>query len=89
MRAEPGRFDLVVTDYRMPSMTGLALARALREIRADLPVVLASGYITDDVRLEAPGAGVSALVSKPYAAKELLEVIDRQVHAERRRQKAD
>ena len=89
VRAEPGRFDLVVTDYRMPSMTGLALARALREIRADLPVVLASGYITDDVRLEAPGAGVSALVSKPYAAKELREVIDRQVHAQRRRQKAD
>lgn len=89
VHAEPGLFDLAVTDYSMPSMTGLALSGALREIRADLPVVLVSGHMTDDVRLEAPGAGVSALLSKPYTAKELCKVVSHQVHAQRRRQKAD
>ena len=87
-RAEPGRFDLVVTDYNMPGMSGLEVARALREIRADLPIVLASGNITEELRIEAPGAGVSELISKPYTVKELCEAIDRQVQAQRKKRKA-
>jgi len=46
VKANPDQFDLAVTDYKMPGMSGLQVAEALRDIRADLPVVLASGYIT-------------------------------------------
>jgi two-component system cell cycle sensor histidine kinase/response regulator CckA len=49
-RTNPGQFDLAVTDYNMPEMSGLAVARALREIRADMPVLMASGYITEELR---------------------------------------
>jgi signal transduction histidine kinase len=44
VRADPNRFDLVLADEIMPEMTGTELARALRQIRPDLPVVLMTGY---------------------------------------------
>ena len=52
-RANPGQFDLAVTDFNMPGMSGLDVARELRAIRPDLPVALASGYITDELRAQA------------------------------------
>ncbi len=77
VRAQPDAFDLVVTDYNMPGMSGLEVARALREIRADLPVALASGYITDELRAQAPAAGVKELIYKPNTVDELCAVIAR------------
>ena len=43
-RADPDRFDLVLTDEIMPGMTGTELAIALHEIRPDVPVILMTGY---------------------------------------------
>jgi two-component system cell cycle sensor histidine kinase/response regulator CckA len=77
VRADPAKFDLAVTDYNMPGMSGLDLARSLREIRADLPIAVASGYITDELREQAPAAGVSELVYKPNTAEELCEAVAR------------
>jgi PAS domain S-box-containing protein len=82
LRADPGQFDLAVTDFNMPGMSGLDLARALKEIRVDLPVVLASGYITDELRQKAPAAGVCELIYKPNTADELCEAVARFAHAQ-------
>jgi CheY-like chemotaxis protein len=76
-RAQPGAFDLAVTDYNMPGMSGLEVARALREIRADLPVALASGYITEELRAQAPEAGVSELIYKPNTVDDFCDVVAR------------
>jgi len=81
-RADPAGFDLVVTDYNMPGMSGLEVASALREIRADLPVVLASGYITEELRQKAPAAGVRELIYKPNSVEELCEAVARFAHAQ-------
>jgi CheY-like chemotaxis protein len=85
VRAKPEEFDLAVTDYNMPGLSGLEVARALREIRADLPVALASGYITEELRAEAPAAGVIELVYKPNTVDELCEVVARLANAQRRK----
>ena len=42
-RAEPDRFDLVITDHTMPGLQGADLAEKIGEIRADLPVILVTG----------------------------------------------
>jgi len=76
-RATPERFDLAVTDYNMPGVSGLEVARELRKIRADLPVALASGYITDELRVQAPAVGVSELIYKPNTVDDLCEAIAR------------
>jgi len=74
-RAAPDCFDLAVTDFDMPAMSGLEVARSLREIRADLPVVVASGCITEELRAKAPAAGVRELIYKPNTVHELCEAV--------------
>ena len=81
-RANPDQFDLVVTDYSMPGMSGLEVAETIREIRVDLPVVLASGYITEELRAKAPAAGVSELIYKPNTVDELCEAVARYANAQ-------
>lgn len=74
-RANPGQFDLAVTDFKMPRLSGLDVARALKEIRPDLPVVMASGSITDQVRVDALAAGVRAMLDKPFTIDQLCEAV--------------
>jgi len=71
VRADPGQFDLVVTDYNMPGMSGLDVADELLRIRPDLPVAVTSGYISDDLRQKAGKSGVRHLVYKPNTVEEL------------------
>jgi len=77
LRTDPGGFDLVVTDYNMPGMSGLEVAREIARIRQDLPVAIASGYITDELRVSALAAGVRDLIYKPNAVEDLLTEVER------------
>jgi PAS domain S-box-containing protein len=77
LRADSQRFDLVVTDYSMPGTSGIQVAKELRQLRPDLPVVLASGYVTDDLKLRAREVGVRHVIYKPQTVTELCEVVQR------------
>lgn len=83
-QANPEQFDLAVTDYNMPGMSGLEVAIALREIRADLPVIMASGYITEELRKEAPAAGIRELIYKPNTVEDLCEAVAHFANAQSR-----
>ena len=82
VRADPGEFDIAVTDYYMPGMSGLEVAQALKEIRPDLPVVMASGYITEELRAKAPAAGIRELIYKPNSVEDLCEAVARFANAQ-------
>jgi PAS domain S-box-containing protein len=71
VQAHPGKFDVVLTDHNMPAMSGLDVARALRCITADLPVVISSGFIPDALRLAAAEVGVVELMRKENTLEEL------------------
>ena len=71
--------DLVVTDFNMPGMSGLDVARAIRDARPDLPVIVVSGYVTDALRAQTAAAGVSELISKAHEVEELRDVVQRLV----------
>ncbi len=74
-RQGPEVFDAVVTDLSMPAMSGLQLARELRNVRADIPVLLASGYFSPEDEMNAERLGVRALLTKPVGARELLSAL--------------
>ena len=77
VRANPRSFDLVVTDYNMPGPSGLDVARELAAIRADLPIVITSGYVTEELQAAAQRLGVRHVLYKPNTTDELCEQIHR------------
>ena len=83
VRADPGGFDIAVTDFNMPGLSGLDVALELARIRPDLPVVITSGFITDTLREDARRAGVRQLVDKPSTVDELCQVIQQILHERR------
>ena len=80
LRADPTRYDLLVTDYNMPGFCGVDLVREARHIRPDLPVALASGYVTAEIEQAAMAEGASALIHKPNDVEELCATVDRLVN---------
>lgn len=69
------RVDLVVTDFNMPGTSGLDVARALHRTLPDLPVIMVSGYINDELRSQAAAAGVRELIGKPQEREELRDAV--------------
>ena len=77
LRQRPMDFDLLVTDYNMPGYSGVDLLRDARHIRPELPVALASGYITPEIEKSALAEGARALIHKPNDVDELCETVQR------------
>jgi len=71
----PHSFDIVVTDFNMPELSGLDLAQWLAQSWPEIPVVISSGYISDDLREPARLAGVRRLMHKQNTLEELAELI--------------
>ena len=77
LRADPQACDLLVTDYNMPGYSGVDLLREVRSIRPDLPVALASGYVTAEIERSALAEGARALIHKPNDVEELCATVQR------------
>ena len=77
LREQPHGFDLLVTDYNMPGYSGVQVLNDARAIRPDLPVALASGYVTTEIEQAALEAGARALIHKPNDVEELCETVQR------------
>jgi CheY-like chemotaxis protein len=72
---DPARFAAVVLDLTMPVMGGTEALRRLREIAAELPVVLCSGYSEEQVRERFGNPGLAAVVEKPFTMDELIGAV--------------
>ena len=77
VRQNPNGFDFVVTDFNMPECSGLDVAHELAGIRPGLPVVISSGYITEELRGQARDAGVRGLLEKQNTIEELGRLVGR------------
>ncbi len=81
LRARPHDFDLLVTDYNMPGYSGVELLREVRLIRPELPVALASGYVTPEIEQSALAEGARALIHKPNDVDEMCETLQQLLKA--------
>jgi PAS domain S-box-containing protein len=72
-RAEPRRFDLVLTDEAMPDLVGIELAREIRRVRPDVPIILMSGHGGVPLANRAAGIGVNEVLHKPLQRGDLAE----------------
>jgi len=74
-QADPHHFDLVITDYTMPQMTGDVLTRALRRLRSDIPIILETGFSHTVDAEQAAALGIDAFLLKPWTVRELARTI--------------
>jgi PAS domain S-box-containing protein len=70
-RADPERFDALITDERMPEMSGSALIREVRSMRSSMPVVLMSGYLGETAGGTALAIEADEVLQKPLSARDL------------------
>lgn len=70
-RADPDRFQAVLSDEAMPGMTGSELIVELRRLRPGLPVVLMSGFVSAALADRAREGGVNDVVAKPLASRDI------------------
>ncbi|RVT90910.1 response regulator transcription factor [Sphingomonas crocodyli] len=70
---QPGAFDCVVSDMRMPGMDGLELQRRLRELDDNLPLIFVTSYDDDITRARALELGARNVLVKPVNADRLLD----------------
>ena len=59
-------YDLLLTDYNLRGMNGLALIRTLKKQQSTVPMVLFTAYDTPELRRAARGAGVAEFIAKPF-----------------------
>lgn len=76
-RETPDKYDLIITDQTMPELTGIELAKRIKEMRPDTPIILTSGY-SEQVDSESYLAmGFSAYQGKPFKVYEIGKVIQK------------
>ena len=82
-RADPQHFALVLSDETMPELTGSQLAREIRKLRADIPIVLMSGYGGAILDAPALAAGANEVLSKPLVARDIARCLASVLRARR------
>ncbi|MBI5592167.1 MAG: PAS domain S-box protein [Deltaproteobacteria bacterium] len=76
-RANPDRFDLIISDQMMPNMTGQELAMNIRAINPRMPFILCTGFSTRVTEEKARQSGIAAFVYKPVLRQGMAETIRR------------
>jgi NO-binding membrane sensor protein with MHYT domain/nitrogen-specific signal transduction histidine kinase/AmiR/NasT family two-component response regulator len=84
-RAEPKRFDLVLTDETMPDLTGTQLAREVRQLVPDISIILMSGFSSTQLSERAQAAGIIDVRRKPLSRRDIAVPVARALHARNQR----
>jgi excisionase family DNA binding protein len=71
-RVRAAEYDLLIADLRMPGMDGLTLIRQVKKIRAELPVIIITGFSSEASAIEAVNLGVAGYLRKPFRVPEVL-----------------
>ncbi len=71
----PGSFDLIITDMTMPEMSGDEIAKEIKRVRTDIPIILCTGFSTKITPTTARQFDIDALLMKPVILREMAEVV--------------
>ncbi len=74
-RMQAREFDLVITDLKMPGMSGMEVLRTVKILQPDVPVIIITGYATVDTAVEAMRNGASDYIAKPFTPEQIIEKV--------------
>src|SRR5712672_3669709 len=77
LRLGAGKFDLLISDLKMPKMTGIELLAEAKKIRPEMPVVLMTAFATVATAVEAMKLGAYDYIQKPFDGEEIKLLVDR------------
>lgn len=75
--AQDIKFELVISDFKLPEMSGIELIRNLGELQPDAKKILISGYCNDEITDLAKSAGCDGFLAKPFEVSDLIEVVNK------------
>jgi len=76
-KLEGGQFSMIITDMRMPNMTGMELLKQVKSKYPNLPVVLISGYSGGQIEAEAELAAADGFLGKPLMMSDIEKLLNR------------
>lgn len=76
-RVSSAKFDLLVTDLKMPRMTGIELLAEAKKLRPDMPVIVMTAFATVQTAVEAMKLGAYDYIQKPFDGEEIKMLVDR------------
>ena len=77
LKENPDMFDVVFTDYDLPIIDGVELAKIIKEISCEIPIILCSGKIDLIDESQIAAAGIAGVARKPYSINDLDSIIKR------------
>ncbi len=75
IKADPDKFDIVITDMTMPQMTGDELASKLIKVKPNIPIILCTGFSEQITEEKAKRIGIRAFLLKPVVKRDMAETI--------------
>src|SRR6266404_4708027 len=82
-RARQTECDVVITDWKLPGLNGVALIRELHAAKARLPIILITAHGTAETAIEATKSGAFDYLLKPFEMPELIELVEKAVTSRR------
>jgi len=68
-------FDLVITDLKMPGMSGMEVLKSIKILQPDVPVIIITGYSTIPSAVEAIKSGAADYIAKPFSADQIIQKV--------------
>ena len=84
-----GEIELIISDFKMPGMTGLEFLNLLREEAYDIPLIMVTGYASIEHAVQAIKAGASDYITKPVRPEQLEHAVTKALHVARLRKEND
>jgi PAS domain S-box-containing protein len=79
-KANPDKFDLVISDMTMPNMTGDMLAEEIMKVRPDIPIIICTGFSEQLAEEKLNTLGIKGLLMKPLTIRELAKTVRKALH---------
>jgi signal transduction histidine kinase/ActR/RegA family two-component response regulator len=74
-RAQPDRFDMIITDLTMPNLTGDKLSEELISIRKDIPIIICTGFSDHKIEESINTIGIKGMLMKPIVRADLAQMV--------------
>ena len=84
-----GEIELIISDFKMPGMTGLEFLNLLREEASDIPLIMVTGYASIENAVQAIKAGASDYITKPVRPEQLEHAVTKALQVARLRKEND